>query len=100
MRDEIIVEAGMIHKLKELGVTNAWVIMLYCKILSMSENTGYCTETNECFADLLVKTPRGIQKHLLELETKGIIKIEVIKEYEDQTGQCMETRRIYPQIAM
>lgn len=100
MRDEIIVEAEMIHKLKELDVTNAWVMMLYCKILSVSESTGYCTATNEYFADLLAKTPRGIQNYLLELKTKGIIKVEVIKEYEDQTGQYMETRMIYPQIVM
>lgn len=100
MRDEIIVEAEMIHKLKELDVTNAWVMMLYCKILSVSESAGYCTATNEYFADLLVKTPRGIQNYLLELKTKGIIKVEVIKEYEDQTGQYMETRMIYPQIVM
>lgn len=43
MNDGIIIEVGMIHKLKELGVTNAAVIMLYGKILTMSEDTGYCT---------------------------------------------------------
>lgn len=63
MNDGIIIEVGMIHKLKELGVTNAAVIMLYGKILTMSEDTGYCTATNTYFANLLAKTPRGIQKY-------------------------------------
>lgn len=76
MNDGIIIEVGMIHKLKELGVTNAAVIMLYGKILTMSEDTGYCTATNTYFANLLAKTPRGIQKYILELKTRGIIKVE------------------------
>lgn len=99
MNDGIIIEVGMIHKLKELGVTNAAVIMLYGKILTMSEDTGYCTATNTYFADLLAKTPRGIQKYILELKTRGIIRIETEKTY-DEDGHAIETRMIYPQISM
>lgn len=99
MDDGIIVEVGMIHKLKELGVTNGWEVMLYGKILTMSEETGYCTATNTSFADLLAKTPRGIQKYILELKTRGIIKIETEKTY-DEDGHAVETRMIYPQISM
>lgn len=99
MDDGIIVEVEMIHKLKELGVTNGWEVMLYGKILTMSESTGYCTASNMYFADLLAKTPRGIQKYILELKTRGIIKIETEKMY-DEDGHIMETRKIYPQISM
>lgn len=99
MDDGIIIEVEMIHKLKELGVTNGWDVMLYGKILTMSEETGYCTATNTYFADLLSKTPRGIQKYILELKTRGIIKIETEKMY-DEDGRAMETRMIYPQISM
>lgn len=99
MNDGIIIEVGMIHKLKELGVTNAAVIMLYCKILTMSEDTGYCTATNTYFANLLAKTPRGIQKYILELKTRGIIKVETEKTY-DEDGHAMEIRMIYPQMSM
>ena len=99
MNDGIIIEVRLIHKLKELGVTNTAVIMLYGKILTMSENTGYCTATNTYFADLLAKTPRGIQKYILVLKTRGIIKVETEKMY-DEDGHAMETRMIYPQISM
>ena len=93
MCDGIIIETEMIQKLTESGVTNAWKIMLYCKILTLSEDAGYCTATNAYFADLLSKTPRGIQKYLLELKTKGLIKV-----YENKKGSYTESRKICPQL--
>lgn len=97
MNDGIIIETEMIHKLKELGVTTAWEVMLYCKILTISKDTGYCTASNAYFADLLSKTPRGIQKYILELKTKGIIEVETEKTY-DEDGRFMEIRKLHPQL--
>lgn len=74
MRDEIIVEAEMIHKLKELDVTNAWVMMLYCKILSVSESTGYCTATNDILRICWRRHQEEYRIICLNLKRKGSLR--------------------------
>lgn len=93
MSDYIVIEKEMILKLRDLGVTNAWEMLLYGKILSMSSNTGHCIASNRYFANLLGVEPRSVQRYLSELS-----KLEIIKTYEQKVGSHTESRKIYPQI--
>ena len=88
-----MVEKEIILKLRDLGVSNAWEVMLYSKILSMSSNSGYCTASNRYFANLLGVKPRSVQRYLAELS-----KLKIIKTYEQKVGSHTESRKIYPQV--
>lgn len=93
MSDYIMVEKEIIQKLRDFGVSNAWEVMLYSKILSMSSNSGYCTASNRYFANLLGVEQRSVQRYLAELS-----KLNIIKTYEQKVGSHTESRKIYPQI--
>lgn len=88
-----MVEKEIILKLRAFGVTNAWEVMLYSKILSMSSNAGYCTASNRYFANLLGVEPRSVQRYISELS-----KLKIIKTYEQKVGSHTESRKIYPQV--
>lgn len=92
-KDYVYAEETMIHKLREIGLTNGWEVMLYCKILSMSNKIGYCTATNRYFANFLGMTPRNVQRYISEFSELGII-----KTFEQKNGAHTESRKIYPQL--
>ena len=92
-KDYIKINVPVIYKLHELGITNNGIIMLYSKILSMSNKIGYCTASNGYFADIIFTCERNIKKHLQKLKEVNAITI-----YEEREDGYTKVRKIYPKI--
>ena len=91
--DYVKLQVETIHKLRKLGVKNGNEIILFSKILSLSNNEkGACTAGNEYFANILGVTERSIQDYIRNLK-----KVGAIKAYEQKIGCKTTTRFIYPQ---
>lgn len=75
------------------NITNGKIMLLYGKILSLSNRSSGCTAKNGYFADILCTTERNIRKYIDELKDVGLIKIYEEKENPTHT----KIRHIYPQ---
>lgn len=92
-KDYIKINVPVIYKLHELGITNNGIIMLYSKILSMANKTGYCTASNNYFAETILTCERNIKKHLQKLK-----EIDAITMFEEREDGYTKVRKIYPKI--
>lgn len=65
--------------------------VLYTEITALANKYGYCTASNNYFAELYECTPQAISKHIGALEDMGFVKS--VLRYE---GKQVTERRIYP----
>lgn len=65
--------------------------VLYTEITALANKYGYCTASNNYFADLYECTPQAISKHIGALESAGFV--QSVLTYE---GKQVTERRIYP----
>lgn len=66
--------------------------LLYGEITALANEKGYCWATNGYFAELYGVSPETISRWVSQLNKKGYVKVEVIRnEYNKQ----IEERRIY-----
>ena len=65
--------------------------VLYTEITALANKYGYCTASNNYFADLYECTPQAISKHIGALEAAGFV--QSVLTYE---GKQVTERRIYP----
>ena len=80
----------------EAGIKNGKVIMLYGKILSLSQNDqNACMASNKYFANILCIDPRNVQRYIKELKDLGFIKI--YEENDSSQYAFTVARFIYPQ---
>ena len=95
-RSYIAVDEELIEKLDDAGVKNGKIIMLYGKILSLSQNKkGSCCAGNAYFAKILKTDVRNIQKYIKTLKDIGFIKVFEERSTEDYAFTV--ARYIYPQ---
>lgn len=96
MSDYIVIDDKVIEKLDEEGVKNGKIMMMYGKILSLSENDrGACCASNGYFARILKTDVRNIQKYMKTLKDKGFVKIFEERSTEEYAFTVM--RYVYPQ---
>lgn len=92
--DYIKTNVPVIYVLQEKGITNYGVVLLYSKILSMADKTGYCIASNGYFADTISTGERNIKKYLQKLK-----EVNAITVFEDREDGYTKMRKIYPKIA-
>lgn len=92
--DYIKINVPVIYALQEKGITNYGAVLLYSKILSMADKTGYCTASNGYFADTILTGERNIKKYLQKLK-----EVNAITVFEDREDGYTKMRKIYPKIA-
>ena len=83
--DYIKINVPVIYALQEKGITNYGAVLLYSKILSMADKTGYCTASNGYFADTILTGERNIKKYLQKL--KEVNAITVFEDYGFSSAQ-------------
>lgn len=96
-KDYFYMEVALVKNLKRQGITNYGEIILYGKILSMSNTSGYCTATNGYFSDILQTEERNIKKYIKKLKEENFIK--VFYSYDMKNGRT-QYRKIYPQTTL
>lgn len=73
---------------KELGSTGK---LLYAEISAMSDVTGFCWASNRYLADLLGLSKRTVSELLAQLEERGYILIDVLRD----ENNAVTERRLY-----
>lgn len=89
--DYILVITDLVNFLDTKGIKNGKEIMLYAKILSMSEEKGFCRPSNKYLARILCVSERNITRYLTDLEARELITMNYYKE-----GADTKERRIVP----
>lgn len=91
--DYVSIDWNLINGLNNLGITNGKEIMLFAKIISLSNNEDKaCTATNDYLSSFFCTTDRNIRKYLQDLKDKRLIKV-----FEQKEGLRTTKRYIYPQ---
>lgn len=78
--DFILIDTELIHALNEIKITNGKEIMLFAKLLAMSERKGFCCPSNGYLARILCVSERNITNYIRDLEEKKVIKTEHVRE--------------------
>lgn len=95
-RTFINIDEELIKEMDKAGIKNGKIIMLYGKILSLSQNDqNACMASNKYFANVLCTEPRNIQRYIKELKDLGFIK--TYEENDSSQYAFTVTRFIYPQ---
>ena len=81
--DFILIDTELIHALNEIKITNGKEIMLFAKLLTMSERKGFCCPSNGYLARILCVSERNITRYLTDLETKEMLKMSYRREGAD-----------------
>ena len=81
--DFILIDTELIHVLNEIKITNGKEIMLFAKLLAMSERKGFCCPSNGYLARILCVSERNITRYLTDLETKELLKMSYRREGAD-----------------
>ena len=81
--DFILIDTELIHALNEIKITNGKEIMLFAKLLAMSERKGFCCPSNGYLARILCVSERNITRYLTDLETKELLKMSYRREGAD-----------------
>ena len=81
--DFILIDTELIHALNEIKITNGKEIMLFAKLLAMSERKGFCCPSNRYLARILCVSERNITRYLTDLETKELLKMSYHREGAD-----------------
>lgn len=89
--DYILVITGLVNFLDTRGIKNGKEIMLYAKLLAMSENKGFCHPSNKYLARILCVSERNITRYLTNLEARELITMSYYME-----GADTKERRIVP----
>ena len=78
--DFILIDTELIRALNEIKITNGKEIMLFAKLLAMSEGKGFCCPSNGYLARILCVSERNITNYIRDLEEKKVIKTEHVRE--------------------
>ena len=78
--DFILIDTELIHALNKIKITNGKEIMLFAKLLAMSERKGFCCPSNGYLARILCVSERNITNYIRDLEEKKVIKTEHVRE--------------------
>lgn len=95
-RTFINIDEELIKEMDKAGIKNGKIMMLYGKILSLSQNDqNACMASNKYFANVLCTEPRNIQRYIKELKDLGFIK--TYEENDSSQYAFTVARFIYPQ---